>query len=75
MSQSLSPGRVKNSFFFALSKLALGPTQASIQWVPGPFIPRVKQPGHEADKSPPSSAEVKRTSTPKCVFVVQCLIS
>jgi hypothetical protein len=42
---------------------ALGSTQRSIQWVPG-----VKRPGWEADRSPPISAEVKEmwiyTSTP-----------
>jgi hypothetical protein len=38
---------------------ALGPTQPRIQWVPGVFSLGVKRPGHEADHSPPSSAEVK----------------
>jgi hypothetical protein len=46
----------------------LGPTQPSIQWVQGAFSLGVKRPGHEADHSPPSSAEVKNawnyTSTP-----------
>jgi hypothetical protein len=45
----------------------LGPTQTSIQWVPG-----VKRPGHDADHSPPS-AEVKKTwmytSTPPYAFM------
>jgi hypothetical protein len=36
------------------SRPALGPTQLLVQWVPG-----VKRPGHEADHSFPSSAEVK----------------
>jgi hypothetical protein len=30
-----------------------------IQWVPGALSLKVKQPGCEADHSPPSSAEVK----------------
>jgi hypothetical protein len=51
------------------SRQALGPTQPPIQGVPG-----VKQPGREADHSPPTSAEVKKTcvytSTPSYVLVV-----
>jgi hypothetical protein len=39
---------------------------------------RVKQPGFEADQSPPSSAEVKNvssyTSTPQYVFMEWCLV-
>jgi hypothetical protein len=35
------------------------PSQPSIQWVPGALSPGVKWPGHEANHSPPSSAEVK----------------
>jgi hypothetical protein len=45
--------------FTTASTTALGPTQPPIQWVPGALSMRVKQPGHEADHSPPSSAEVK----------------
>jgi hypothetical protein len=41
------------------SRVALGPTQPPIQWVPGALSLGVKQLGHEADHSPPSSAEVK----------------
>jgi hypothetical protein len=41
-----------------LSRLALGPTQPTTQWVPG--ISRgVKQPGCSVDHPPPSSTEVK----------------
>jgi hypothetical protein len=43
-------------------------TQTPTQWVPGTLSLGVKQPGREADHSPPSSAEVKNawsyTSTP-----------
>jgi hypothetical protein len=53
--QSSSPGRVKNFLFSMSSRLALGLTQPPIHWVPG-----IKQPGHEADQSPPASAEVKK---------------
>jgi hypothetical protein len=41
------------------SRMALGPTQPPIQWVPEALSLGVKQLGHEADHSPPSSAEVK----------------
>jgi hypothetical protein len=37
----------------------LGPTQFPTQWVPGALSLGVKRLGHEADHSPPSSAEVK----------------
>jgi len=42
-----------------LSRLALGPTQPLVQWVPG--LSRGKeQLGHDADSSPPSSVVVKK---------------
>jgi hypothetical protein len=37
----------------------VGPTQPSIQWVPGAVSLGVKRPGREADLSPPSNTEVK----------------
>jgi hypothetical protein len=40
---------------------ALGPTQPPIKWVPGALSLGVKRPGHEAEHSPPSSAEVKES--------------
>jgi hypothetical protein len=55
------------------SRLALGSTQPSIQWVPGVLSPGVKWPGREADHSPPASAEVKKmwiyTSTAPYAFM------
>jgi hypothetical protein len=45
--------------FTTASTTALGPTQPPIQWVLGALSLGVKRPGHEADHSPPSSAEVK----------------
>jgi hypothetical protein len=45
--------------FTTASRTALGPTQPPVQWVPGALSLGVKQPGREADHSPPSSAEVK----------------
>jgi hypothetical protein len=64
--------------FTTASRTALGPTQPPIQWVPGALSLGVKRPGHEADHSPPSSAEVKDewscTSTLLYVFMAWCLI-
>jgi hypothetical protein len=54
---------LKIFLFATASRPALGPIQSPRRWVPV-----VKQPGREADHSPPSSAEVKKawsyTSTP-----------
>jgi hypothetical protein len=60
------------------SRPALGPIQPPSQWVPGALSLGVKQPGREADHSPPSSAEVKNwwsyTSTPQYVFMAWFLV-
>jgi hypothetical protein len=45
--------------FDTMSRPALRPTQPPIQWVLGAPSLEVKRPGGEADRSPPSSAEVK----------------
>jgi hypothetical protein len=45
--------------FTTASRMALGPTQPPIQWVPGILSLGAKRPGREADHSPPSSVEVK----------------
>jgi hypothetical protein len=45
------------------SRPALGPIQPLIQWVLGALLPGVKQPGHEADHSPPYNAAVKNVVT------------
>jgi hypothetical protein len=60
-----------------VSRLALGPTQPPIQWVPETLSLGVKWSGHEAEHSPPSSAKVK-----ECVelylhpnvFMAWCLV-
>jgi len=46
-------------FTTAVSRVALGPTQLPVQWVPGALALYVKQPGREADHSPPASSKVK----------------
>jgi hypothetical protein len=54
------PSRDKGIFFYyTASKQALGPTQTPIQWIRETITPGIKQPGREADQSPPSSAQVK----------------
>jgi len=42
---------------FRPSRLALGPTQPPVQWVPGLSWGKVR-PGRAADRSPPSSAAI-----------------
>jgi hypothetical protein len=46
--------------FSHTSRPALGSTQPPVQWVPG-FPSNRKQPGRDADPSPPSGAEVQKT--------------
>jgi hypothetical protein len=53
------PGRGKVFLFSIASRPALGPTQPPIQWVLWALSPGVKWPGHEADHSPSSAAQVK----------------
>jgi hypothetical protein len=66
-----SPGRVR--IFSMSSRLALGPIQPPIQWVPGGLFKGVKRQGREANRSSPASAEVKKmwiyTSTPPYAFM------
>jgi hypothetical protein len=52
--------RLGLGFFFTTAfRPPLGPAQPPIQWVPGDLSLGVKRPGHKADHSHPSSAEVK----------------
>jgi len=45
--------------FSASVQTGLGPTQPPVQWVPVLYRGK-ERPGHDADPSPPSSAEVKK---------------
>jgi hypothetical protein len=72
-SRSSSPGRVKTSHVSVSSRPTLGHTQLSTgSWGGGAHSPEVKGQGREADHSPPTSAEVKRTwictATPQYVL-------
>jgi hypothetical protein len=57
---SSSPGGGKNFHFSSSSRPALGSTQPPIQWVPRPLSPGVTRPRREANRSPPTGAEVKK---------------
>jgi hypothetical protein len=58
-------------FLFAtVSRPVLGPTKPPIQWVPGALSPGVKEQGHEADHSLPSSAEVKLSYTSTTPYIL-----
>jgi hypothetical protein len=61
-----------------IHKPALWPTQPPIQWVPGFLSLGIKWSRHEADHSPPSSAEVKNewsyTSSPQYAFMACCSV-
>jgi len=45
-------------FCAKMSRLTLGPTQLPIQWVLPILCPEIKQPGHEDDHTPSSSANI-----------------
>jgi hypothetical protein len=64
---------VASRIFSTLSRSALGPTQPPMQWVWEALSPGVERQEHDADHSPPTSAEVKKTwiykSTPPYVFM------
>jgi len=52
------------------SRLDLGLTQLSIQWVPEALTSGVKRPGDKPDHSPPSSSEVKNAPN----YVMSCCL-
>jgi hypothetical protein len=57
------PGRGNEIFFSSppRAEWTRGPAQPPVQWVPKAISPGVKRPGSEADRLPPSTAEVKNT--------------
>jgi hypothetical protein len=67
------PGRSRDLFLFAsVSRADVGPTQPPVKSVSEAISRGLKQPGHEADYSPPPGAEVNvwsYTSTPLYVFM------
>jgi hypothetical protein len=62
----------KNFQFSTSSRPAPGPTQPPIHCVPGVLSLGVKRPGSEADLSPPTSAEVKKTWIYNRIAVILC---
>jgi hypothetical protein len=62
--------------FTTASRLAPGPTQPPIQWVPGALSLVVKWPCCEADPSPQSSAEIKNvwSCTSTCTIRLHCMM-
>jgi hypothetical protein len=59
--RSSSPDRGKHFLFSMSPRRILGPNQPPIQWVRKALSLGVKRPGPEADDSPPTSAEDKKT--------------
>jgi hypothetical protein len=66
-------GKVKKFLFSTSSRPALGVHPISYSMSTGAFFPGVKRPRYEADRSPPTSAEVKKMwiyiSTPPYTFM------
>jgi hypothetical protein len=67
------------SLLHVISRPILESTQPCIQLSLGSLSLGIKQPVHEADNLPPTTAEVKKmwinVSTPPYIFTAQCLIS
>jgi hypothetical protein len=59
-SRSSIPGRVKNFLFSTSSRPVLRSIKPPFQWVSGAFSAWIKRPGREANRSSPTSAEVKK---------------
>jgi hypothetical protein len=64
---------IAQSVLSMLSRPVLEPTQRPIRWILGALSLEVKWPGHEAEQSPSTGAEIKNTSiftfTPPYVFM------
>ena len=57
------PAGTPDFSFSKVSTMVLGPIHPSIQWVPWALSLGVKQPGYEADYSPPCSADLRICGT------------
>jgi len=70
---------MRNLGCYITGKTGFGTHSASFPMSTGVSFPAVKRPGHEADHSPPSSAEVKNewshTSTHPYFFIAWCLVT
>ena len=51
------PGKGQRFFSFCIVQSPLGRTQPPMLWVPQALFPGIRQPGREADHSPPSNAK------------------
>jgi len=74
-SVGIGAGYVLDNLFDTATRPALGSTQPPIKWISEALSLGVKQPGREADHSPPSSAEVENawsctSSPPICLHGV-----
>jgi len=56
--QFLTGAMIESFLFSTASRPALGPTQPPIQWVTGTISLGIRQPGNEADHSPPPNANI-----------------
>jgi hypothetical protein len=59
--RSSSPHRGRNFLFSMLSRPVFGSTKPPIQWTPWALSAGVKRQGREADHSPATNAEIKKT--------------
>jgi hypothetical protein len=63
LSGVIFPARARDVSLHHNVQTGSGAIQPPIQWVPGDFPLGLKRPKREADRSPPSSAEVKNYGT------------
>jgi hypothetical protein len=70
--------RKEGFFYFTTPVTVLGSIQPPVQWLLGTLLPGLKQSGHEANDSPPSSAKLKNGAAipppPQDIPMVWCLI-